>query len=589
MTTGTEGPDNLTNDGTQTLETIDALGGDDVITVNRPTQPFSDRNIIVNGGDGFDTLIINANNYTISENQGFQGSLRIREGSGINWTVHWTSIERLELNNGRFFNSNISLGDEIDIIRMTPGFGGRIDTNGGNDEIYFTGTGQDGPVVAAGGAGNDLIDLSGLQYFGSAGSSHEAIGGDGNDVLRGSGYRDRLDGGAGDDTLFVHYVHPSLPDSSVLFDTALGGEGNDLIYFGTALSAYDVADGGAGRDAVILQGNVTAVLSQTNLVGIESISLQTGANAEYGDTANNRYDYNLTTADGNVGAGQQLIVNGQSLLAGEDFTFNGSAETDGKFLVFGGHGVENLTGGDGNDIFFFEGQRWTVGDKVDGGDGRDALVISAGTGFNRIEFAADALTGIESISLNNKFATDQTQNPNYSILLDNGNVAPGATLIVNGASLTGTSHMMSIDGSHVLNGNLKLFGGGSVDSLTGGAGADTLIGGGSSDLLTGGAGADTFRYDAVSDGSKSDYITDFVTGVDRIDLTRIDANSNVGGDQAFTWIGSNAFSHVAGELRIYLDNGQWRVEGDINGDTIADFGILFQSGTTPPVESDFLL
>src|SRR5215218_6618830 len=142
MATGTEGNDNLTNEGTQSVETIDALGGDDVITVNQPSGIFSDRIIEVNGGDGFDTLIINAGNYTIGGASGFDGSMRVRIANGVNWTTYWTSIERLELNGGAFFNSNISLGDEVDIIRMAPGFGGRIDTNGGNDEIYFTGTGQ---------------------------------------------------------------------------------------------------------------------------------------------------------------------------------------------------------------------------------------------------------------------------------------------------------------------------------------------------------------------------------------------------------------------------------------------------------------
>ena len=48
MATGTEGNDTLTNEGTQTFETIDALGGDDVITVNRPAGFFMDRIIQVN-------------------------------------------------------------------------------------------------------------------------------------------------------------------------------------------------------------------------------------------------------------------------------------------------------------------------------------------------------------------------------------------------------------------------------------------------------------------------------------------------------------------------------------------------------------
>ena len=49
-------------------------------------------------------------------------------------------------------------------------------------------------------------------------------------------------------------------------------------------------------------------------------------------------------------------------------TFNGSAETDGSFFIYGGKGVDTLTGGSGADVFFFaEDGRFGAGDHVDGG------------------------------------------------------------------------------------------------------------------------------------------------------------------------------------------------------------------------------
>jgi hypothetical protein len=48
-----------------------------------------------------------------------------------------------------------------------------------------------------------------------------------------------------------------------------------------------------------------------------------------------------------------------------------------------------------------------------------------------------------------------------------------------------------------------------------------------------------------------DHILDFTPGTDRIELDRIDANTLLAGNQAFSWIGSNAFSGSAGELRAY--------------------------------------
>lgn len=59
MTTGTEGPDNLTNDPAVLHEVIDALGGDDTITIQRPNIPAdTTATVTVHGDDGTDTLIM---------------------------------------------------------------------------------------------------------------------------------------------------------------------------------------------------------------------------------------------------------------------------------------------------------------------------------------------------------------------------------------------------------------------------------------------------------------------------------------------------------------------------------------------------
>ena len=458
------------------------------------------------------------------------------------------------------------------------GAGADLLLGGGGDDVYFVDDAGD-TIVENAAEGLDEVRTS-LSTYSLIGTHLENVRAT-SDVaheFRGNAAANLLAGGDGNDLLLLH-------DGGN--DTALGGAGNDILYFGAAISNGDIANGGDGRDALVLQGNVTAVLGGTSLVGIESISIQSGAATRWGDTADNLYDYDLTTADGNVAAGQQLIVNAQSLRAGEDFTFDGSAESDGRFLVYGGHGVDDLTGGDGADAFFFEGVRWGA-DKVDGGDGRDALVISGGSGMTRIEFAADALTSIESISLNNRFATDPTQKPSYELVLNNGNVAAGGTLIVNGSSVPGGQQVI-IDGRGVHDGNLILFAGGGHDVLTGGDGADLIVGGAGADSLTGGAGADTFRYDATSDSvGLADLIGDFQSGVDRIDLSRIDANANSDGNQAFSWIGSNAFSGVAGELRSYEADGYRWVAGDTDGDGDGDLVIVLQPGA-PLAAGDFIL
>jgi Ca2+-binding RTX toxin-like protein len=287
-----------------------------------------------------------------------------------------------------------------------------------------------------------------------------------------------------------------------------------------------------------------------------------------------------------------MIVNGQSLLAGEDFAFDGSAESDGKFLLYGGMGADVAIGGAGNDIFFFEGARWGAGDRVDGGGGRDALVFASGNGLNAFAFTDTSFASIESISVNNKFATDPSQVPSYLLVLANGNVAAGATLIVNGQSLA-AGQTLGVDGSAVAGGTLQLYGGAGSDTLPGGAMDDLLHGADGLDVLTGGGEADAFQYRTLSASApgSEDRILDFEVGVDTIDLGFIDANDFVAGNSAFAFIGSAPFTPGnVGELRAELVGGYWHIEGDTNGDGAADL-VIYASATTadPLTAGDFVL
>jgi Ca2+-binding RTX toxin-like protein len=125
------------------------------------------------------------------------------------------------------------------------------------------------------------------------------------------------------------------------------------------------------------------------------------------------------------------------------------------------------------------------------------------------------------------------------------------------------------------------------DTLTGGTGADVLFGGAGADILTGGSGKDTFVWKSTSDfASRADQITDFARG-DKIDLSALDANSTKSGDQAFSYIGSKAFSHHAGELQVQaLAGGNWLVSADTDGNGKADFTIQVHS-SDPIVANDF--
>jgi serralysin len=126
-----------------------------------------------------------------------------------------------------------------------------------------------------------------------------------------------------------------------------------------------------------------------------------------------------------------------------------------------------------------------------------------------------------------------------------------------------------------------LYGNDVSNKLNGNGGNDVLDGGKGNDIYTGGAGADEFR---VGEIGGNDRITDFVTGVDKIRLIDIDANSGVAGNQAFTDVGNAAFSGVAGQLRHYVQGGNNFLAGDVNGDSVADFTINTGSVVVAPTD-----
>lgn len=145
-------------------------------------------------------------------------------------------------------------------------------------------------------------------------------------------------------------------------------------------------------------------------------------------------------------------------------------------------------------------------------------------------------------------------------------------------NLTGTAGNDTLDG---LAGN---------DRLLAQAGNDVLIGGLGRDLLGGGTGSDIFDFNDVLDSgitsTTRDQIGDFkTTERDKIDLSTIDANTALAGDQSFTYIGALAFS-APGQIRF---NPQERVlYGSNDADTTPEFSILL-SGVKTMTAADFVL
>lgn len=143
-----------------------------------------------------------------------------------------------------------------------------------------------------------------------------------------------------------------------------------------------------------------------------------------------------------------------------------------------------------------------------------------------------------------------------------------------------------------------LIGNDSGNLLRGGGGNDALTGGFGNDRMEAGAGADIFVFTSAghssgymirSDGKKflPDVLPDFASGTDRIDLSAIDADTGTAANDAFTFIGTGAFTHQAGQLRYDLV-GEWcNIFADIDGNGIADLQIV--ASGTQILGMDFIL
>jgi Ca2+-binding RTX toxin-like protein len=139
----------------------------------------------------------------------------------------------------------------------------------------------------------------------------------------------------------------------------------------------------------------------------------------------------------------------------------------------------------------------------------------------------------------------------------------------------------------------RIFGGAGGDRIAGGQLADRIEGRGGADELTGNGGNDRFVYREASHSTAAaqDRILDFTLG-ELIDLGGIDARTGGTANDSFSFIGGNAFSNQAGQLRAELTGvpNVWTVQGDIDGNGSADFQLqVTVTDLHPLTANDFVL
>jgi serralysin len=513
--------------------------------------------------DIFNASLYNAIAYTIFDS----GGTDTLDYSGF------ISPDLINLNQETFSNigsyiGNVSIGRGTVIENAIGGAGNN--TLIGNSVANVL-TGNAGDDTLNGNAGNDTLS-----------------GGAGNDSLDGGTGADAMAGGAGNDAYFVNSNGDTVSEnsgegtdlvtSSASFTlganienltltgaSSLSGTGNSLANVINGNSGSNTINGGAGADTMAgglgndtyIVDNASDVVTESSGQGTDTvkstISYTLGANLE-----------NLTlsgTAPNGTGNGLDNIMRGTNSAN----VLDGAAGND---LILGNDGDDTLTGGSGND-------------KLNGGTGNDTMSGGLGDDSYYVDSLSDAVTENPAEGTADKVISTITYTIGTNI---------ERLMLYGAAAIDGTGNAVA----NVMYGNEadnSISGLAGADTIFAHGGNDTLIGGTGRDTLVGGAGNDKFAFDDGDFGgattSTADRITDFASG-DKIDLSAVDANSLVGGDQAFTFIGVSAFGNVAGQLHYEQISGNTYIEGDLNGDGVADF-MIRADGLHALVGTDFVV
>jgi VCBS repeat-containing protein len=579
--------------------TIDGKGGNDTVQFNDAAfqtldeSDFSNINhvetlqVISTGSSNITTISLGA---AIDRNVGPGGTFTI-DGS--------TSTGQLNINvNTATANLVVTGGTGID----------HINTGSGNDVIRYIANG--GADVINGGAGNNRLDI-----LDSGGNDTVVIDVDAvnNNILGVNGgslnsiNTVTLDLGTGSsdtlsyaNTAAIYSIVATIGGSATGFtgnilgvENLIGGAGNDTL---TGDDNANILSGGLGVDVINgMGGDDTirwALVDGADIIdggsGINTLQIVgTGGNDIFtasfvngvpvianGPTTTNIQNYSLDLGAGNsdtlsyAGTATQVIVN---LGTGTATGFSSIA------------GVENVTGGDGDDFFYGNGSN----NAFDGGAGDDMFTYDIGGGADSFTGGTNTSTG-DTLMIHGTSASDTV-----SVTVSGGQITAVAGITINGIenfllslenntsgsgdtlSYANTLAAQSITvnlASDTATGFSSIFssgGIGTVENVTGGAGSDTLTGDGNANTLTGGGGADSLSGGGGDDilvGDQSDTLLDGGTGTNTL---QIGANFTAASDGQIVNVQNITLTGVTGiALTLSGQSEGFNITGTSGADTI---------------------
>ena len=294
---------------------------------------------ILYGGAGNDVLDPDSGNDTLFAGNG-NDTLALGDSDTGNKLVYMDKLQDWVSIVSTSGDITVFLGDHNDVALLDANAGDiAVYGDGGNDTVESQSFGMDSLF---GGVDDDQLSI----LEGAIGEKH-LFGDFGRDTLS------QLDTSGGG---------PTLPNTWTLMD---GGEGDDHLFYARGLAIADANNGGDGTDVLFLDGLTNLNARDQTFAEIEFVFL---GEVGMGDR--------LRLADGNVGAGETVEIDGR---AGND-TIDGSAESNGMLVLEGGDGDDSLIGGDLDDTLHGA----SGDDTMIGGGGADVFVFDDGPGLEGV-------------------------------------------------------------------------------------------------------------------------------------------------------------------------------------------------------------
>jgi Ca2+-binding RTX toxin-like protein len=352
-------------DGTGATGKVRLLGDWKGNTLDFSKVTFKGNNIVIDGGDGDDTITGTAGSDTIIGGRG-NDTLNMGAGSDTyritgNVAGGWESFQGYDT----YKDNGTSGTDTIQAIGTGDVDVGLTNFDSSTGIEVVDGTGATGKVRLLGDWKGNTLDFSKVTF---KGNNIVIDGGDGNDIITGTTGDDVIIGGGGDDTLNMGAGSDTY---RITGNTASGFQGYDTYK----------DNGTSGTDTIQALGVGNVDIGLANFDASTGIDVVDGTGATgtvrlLGGWQANTLDFSKVSFKGT-----NIVIDGGD---GND-TITGTAGDD---TIIGGGGADLLSGGTGNDCYRLNRGSGsdTVSDVDSTTDNQDSLLVGAGIAENQLWF-----------------------------------------------------------------------------------------------------------------------------------------------------------------------------------------------------------